>query len=48
MYGVADLSVAIVAHKLRTRRILTFDERYFRAVRPLQAGEFTLLPADAK
>lgn len=44
--GLADLSVAVVARKLGTRRILTFDQRHFRAVRPLQAGTFTLLPAD--
>jgi uncharacterized protein len=39
--------VPAVAHKLGTRRILTFDERHFRVVRPLQGGVFTLLPADA-
>jgi uncharacterized protein len=44
--GLADLSVALVARKLGTRRILTFDQRHFRAVRPLQGGTFTLLPAD--
>jgi hypothetical protein len=26
---------------------LTFDERAFRAVTPLQGGSFTVLPADA-
>jgi uncharacterized protein len=45
--GLADLSVAVIAQKLGTRRILTFDERHFRAIRPLQDGVFTLLPADA-
>ncbi len=44
--GLADLSLVLLAHKLDTRRILTFDERHFRAVRPLQGGAFTLLPAD--
>jgi predicted nucleic acid-binding protein len=44
--GLADLSVVLMARKLRTRRILTFDQRHFRAVRPLQGGSFTLLPAD--
>lgn len=44
--GLADLSVAVLARKLGTRRILTFDQRHFRAVRPLQGGSFTLLPAD--
>jgi hypothetical protein len=45
--GLADLSVAVIAQKLRTRRILTFDQRHFRVVRPRQGGVFTLLPADA-
>lgn len=45
--GLADLSVAVLAQKLRTRRILTFDQRHFRAIRPLQGGIFTLLPADS-
>jgi uncharacterized protein len=45
--GLADLSVAVIAQKLGTRRILTFDERHFRVVRPLQGGVFTLLPSDA-
>jgi len=44
--GLADLSVAVLARKLGTRRILTFDQRHFRAIRPLQGGSFTLLPAD--
>lgn len=44
--GLADLSVAVLAQKLGTRRILTFDQRHFRALRPLQGGAFTLLPAD--
>lgn len=44
--GLADLSIVVLARILRTRRILTFDDRHFRAVRPLQGGAFTLLPAD--
>lgn len=44
--GLADLSVIVLARRLGTRRLLTFDERHFRAVRPLQGGSFTLLPAD--
>jgi len=44
--GLADLSVVILAHRFRTRRLLTFDERDFRAVRPLAGGSFTLLPRD--
>ena len=46
--GLADLSIAVLARKLGTRRILTFDERHFRVLRPLQGGSFTLLPADAR
>lgn len=44
--GLADLSIVLLARRLDTRRILTFDERHFRAVRPLQGGAFTILPAD--
>lgn len=45
--GLADLSVIVLAFRYRTTRILTFDERHFRAVVPLQGGVFSLLPADA-
>jgi predicted nucleic acid-binding protein len=45
--GLADLSVVILAHRFRTRRLLTFDERDFRAVTPLSGGRFMLLPRDA-
>ena len=45
--GLADLSVVVLARKLGTARIMTFDQRHFRAVRPLQGGSFTLLPADS-
>jgi predicted nucleic acid-binding protein len=44
--GLADLSVVVVAARYRTQRLLTFDERHFRAVRPLKGKQFTLLPAD--
>jgi len=45
--GLADLSVVLLAARHRTRRLLTFDQRHFRAIRPLQGGAFTLLPADS-
>jgi predicted nucleic acid-binding protein len=45
--GLADLSVVVVAGRLRSTRILTFDERRFRAIRPLYGDAFTLLPADS-
>ncbi len=44
--GLADLSVVVLAQRYRTRRLLTFDERDFRPITPLQGGAFTLLPAD--
>jgi predicted nucleic acid-binding protein len=44
--GLADLSTVVVAGRYRTRRLLTFDERHFRALRPLSGGRFTLLPVD--
>jgi predicted nucleic acid-binding protein len=45
--GLADLSIVVLARRFGTRRIVTFDERHFRALRPLDGGGFTLLPADA-
>jgi hypothetical protein len=36
----------IHAHRFRTRRLLTFDERDFRAVTPVSGGGFMLLPRD--
>jgi uncharacterized protein len=44
--GLADLSVVVLAHRFGTRRLLTFDERDFRALRPVRGGSFALLPAD--
>ncbi|MGQ0744680.1 MAG: type II toxin-antitoxin system toxin ribonuclease C26 [Acidimicrobiales bacterium] len=44
--GLADLSAVVLATRYRTSRILTFDERHFRTLRPLGGGHFTLLPAD--
>jgi predicted nucleic acid-binding protein len=45
--GLADASLVVLAARYRTRRILSFDERAFRSVAPLQGGSFTILPADA-
>ncbi len=45
--GLADLSVVVLAYRYRTRRLLTFDDRHFRTVEPLQGGTFSLFPADA-
>jgi len=44
--GLANLSIVVVAARWSTRRILTFDERHFRSLRPLDGGRFTLLPHD--
>ena len=44
--GLADLSVVILAHRFRTTRVVTFDERHFRAIQPLGDGSFILLPVD--
>lgn len=46
--GLADASLAALASRLQTTRIATFDERHFRAIRPLSGGPaFRLLPLDA-
>lgn len=42
--GLADAATIVLAARFRTRRVLTFDERHFRAVTPLQGGTFELLP----
>jgi predicted nucleic acid-binding protein len=42
--GLADASLVVLAGRHRTRRILTFDERAFRAVTPLDGGVFEVLP----
>jgi predicted nucleic acid-binding protein len=42
--GLADLSAVVIADRYHTRRVLTFDERHFRTLRPLSGGHFTLLP----
>ena len=45
--GLADCALVALAARHRTRRILSFDERHFRAVVPLDGTAFTILPADA-
>ncbi|MGH8907229.1 MAG: type II toxin-antitoxin system VapC family toxin [Egibacteraceae bacterium] len=44
--GLSDLSLVVLAARFDTRRILTFDQRHFRVMRPLQGGSFEILPAD--
>lgn len=47
MIGLADASILVLAGRYRTNRILTLDERHFRALRTPRGEHFTLLPADA-
>lgn len=45
--GLADASLVVLAERLETVSIATLDDRHFRAVRPLAAGDaFRLLPQD--
>lgn len=44
--GLADASLVVLAARYRTTRLLTLDERHFRAIKPLNADVFTILPAD--
>jgi hypothetical protein len=45
--GLADLAVVVLAFGFRTPRVLSFDERDFRQVMPVQGGAFRLLPVDS-
>jgi uncharacterized protein len=45
--GLADCALVVLADRYRTHRILSFDERHFRAVAPLRGEAFEILPADA-
>jgi predicted nucleic acid-binding protein len=45
--GLADCALVVLADRYQTDRIVTFDERHFRAVTPLRGASFTILPADA-
>ena len=45
--GLADASIAVLALRHGTNRLLTLDERHFRVVRPLRRfRSFRLLPLD--
>jgi predicted nucleic acid-binding protein len=44
--GLTDASLVVLADRYRTERILTLDERHFRALRSLRGRPFELLPAD--
>jgi len=45
--GLADSAVMATAERLGVDRILTVDERHFRAVRSKGGKPFVILPADA-
>ncbi|MBA3413290.1 MAG: PIN domain-containing protein [Actinobacteria bacterium] len=45
--GLADASVVLLAERYETERLLTLDERHFRALRTSTGAHFTLLPADS-
>lgn len=45
--GLADASVIVLASRYQTDRVLTLDERHFRALETLDRRPLTLLPADA-
>jgi predicted nucleic acid-binding protein len=44
--GISDAAVAAAAERLRLPRLLTLDERLFRAIKPRGLGHFILLPKD--
>lgn len=45
--GLADASIVILAGRHGADRVLTLDERHFRALRTPSGKPFTILPADA-
>jgi predicted nucleic acid-binding protein len=46
--GLTDASLVALASRVGTLEVATFDQRHFRAVRPLTGGDaFRLLPLDA-
>lgn len=45
--SLADGSLVALAARLQTTDVATFDERHFRAMRPLWGDAFRLLPLDA-
>ena len=45
--GLADASLIVLAGRYGTDRVLTLDERHFRALRTPAGKPFTILPADA-
>ncbi len=44
--GLADASIVVLAHRHRTRRLLTLDQRHFRVLRGPGGKPFVILPDD--
>ena len=44
---MADAAIVVLAGRYGTDRVLTLDERHFRALRAAGSMPFRLLPADA-
>jgi len=42
--GITDASLVMLAHRYRTRTILTLDQTHFRVLRPLDGGHFEVVP----
>jgi predicted nucleic acid-binding protein len=42
--GLSDAALVVLAARFGTTRIATFDERAFRAIKPLTGGAFVVLP----
>jgi predicted nucleic acid-binding protein len=45
--GISDVAVVAAAERLGLPRLLSLDERHFRAITPRGLNHFVLLPADA-
>jgi predicted nucleic acid-binding protein len=45
--GLTDASLVVLAAKYDTHDLLSFDQRHFRKISPIQGGAFRLLPLDA-
>lgn len=45
--GLTDASIVVLAERYQTNRVLTLDERHFRALRVTRGKPFVVLPADA-
>jgi uncharacterized protein len=45
--GITDASIVVLAERYGTNRVLTLDERHFRALKLKRGKPFVVLPADA-